>query len=114
LLHKAFRSVIERLLRAAQTDKWKGGCEPELQLRTTTLGFWGISQLCYAFIFLRWFKLVHIYIQVAYMCSTQMGVSKESVGKFLIGHQDLRMHDFPSLLWLWMRNFTWYWELRVH
>jgi len=26
--------------------------------------FRGISRLCYAFIFSRWFKLAHIYIQV--------------------------------------------------
>ena len=48
--------------------------------------FRGISRLPSAFVFLRWFKLAHISIQVQYVLST-MGVRKESISKFLIGNR---------------------------
>jgi len=43
--------------------------------------FRGISRLRSAFIFLQWFKLAHIYIQVSSLFS-MMGVRKESINKF--------------------------------
>jgi len=43
------------------------------------VSFWGISRLCSAVLFLPWFKLAHVYIQVTIVCTNAMKLNQFAI-----------------------------------
>jgi len=69
----------------SETPPWKFSAYPTaVENSGFYLSFRGIIRLGSTFIFLGWFKLAHIYIQVATPTTV---ANKESIGKFLIGNR---------------------------